>query len=99
MCVLVLSQIQDAKSGFLVNGFLTVSATVLLLEESLQFARDAEGASASESLRCGAARSATHKYRCHRANVWTPAKESACRMQVIGHVQSCSMGMQCNTFI
>lgn len=46
-------QIQDAKSGFLVNGFMTVSATVLVLEESVQFTRDADGASASEGLRCG----------------------------------------------
>lgn len=47
-----LLQILDAKAGFLVNGFMTVSATVLVLEESVQFTRDTEGASTSESLRC-----------------------------------------------
>ena len=52
MHVAVHVQIQDARSGFLVNGYVTVSATVLVLEESVQFTRDADGASTSESLRC-----------------------------------------------
>ncbi len=43
-------QIQDPKAGFLVNGFVTVSATVLVLEESVQLTRDGDGA--SENLRC-----------------------------------------------
>lgn len=38
-------QIQDPKAGFLVNGFVTVSATVLVLEESVQLTRDGDGAS------------------------------------------------------
>ncbi|BDA47782.1 probable MATH domain and coiled-coil domain-containing protein At3g at N-terminal half [Coccomyxa sp. Obi] len=39
------AQIQDPKAGFLVNGFVTVSATVLVLEESVQLTRDGDGAS------------------------------------------------------
>ena len=46
-------QILDPKAGFLVNGCITVSATVLVLEESIQFTRDADsGAAGEESLRC-----------------------------------------------
>lgn len=41
-------QILDAKAGFLVNGCITVSATVLVLEESVQFTRDTEGSAAGE---------------------------------------------------
>lgn len=43
-------QIQDPKAGFVVNGFVTVSATVLVLKETLQFVR--EGDSSSDNLRC-----------------------------------------------
>lgn len=43
-------QIQDAKAGFLVNGFVTVSATVLVLEESVQLTRDGDGS--ADNLRC-----------------------------------------------
>ena len=41
-------QILDAKAGFLVNGCITVSATVLVLEESTQFTRDSDSAAAGE---------------------------------------------------
>ena len=43
-------QIQDAKAGFLVNGFVTVSATVLVLEETVQLTRDGDGS--ADNLRC-----------------------------------------------
>ena len=47
-------QILDAKAGFLVNGCITVSATVLVLEESVQFTRDTDSSAAGEeSLRYG----------------------------------------------
>ena len=45
-------QILDFKAGFLVNGCITVSATVLVLEEAVQFTRDIDGsAPGEESLR------------------------------------------------
>ena len=46
-------QILDPKAGFLVNGCITVSATVLVLEESMQFTRDTDSSAAAgeESLR------------------------------------------------
>ena len=46
-------QILDPKAGFLVNGCITVSATVLVLEEAMQFTRDADSSAAAgeESLR------------------------------------------------
>ena len=47
------TQILDPKAGFLVNGCITVSATVLVLEESMQFTRDTDSSTAAgeESLR------------------------------------------------
>jgi hypothetical protein len=52
-------KVQDPKGGFLsASGSIAVSATVLVLEESMQFARDADGAGSSaasgggETLRC-----------------------------------------------
>ena len=47
------TQILDPKAGFLVNGCITVSATVLVLEESMQFTRDTDSSAAAgeESLR------------------------------------------------
>ena len=47
------AQILDPKAGFLVNGCITVSATVLVLEESMQFTRDTDSSAAAgeESLR------------------------------------------------
>jgi hypothetical protein len=41
-------QILDAKAGFLVNGYITVSATVLVLEESTQLVRESDSAAAGE---------------------------------------------------
>ena len=43
-------QILDPKAGFLVNGCITVSATVLVLEESVQFTRDTDGSAVGEEI-------------------------------------------------
>ena len=66
-CVL---QILDAKAGFLVNGCITVSATVLMLEESTQFTRDSDSAAAGEE-------SLRYAPLCHTACLETSIKQSA----------------------
>lgn len=63
-------QILDAKAGFLVNGCITVSATVLVLEESMQFTRDSDSAAAGEE-------SLRYAPLCHTACPETSIKQRA----------------------